>query len=202
MSDVARDKKEEIIKSKINTEDAKDVDLSKIPDEDIDKLLTAEDKEEYIKAKADTPDLKLDNLSDEQVDSLLSKIEVDENSSSLHESEKELIEALSKEEHFKLDEAERVYRDYLNSKESFIDYMYEKLEELGDDVYNIDVTSIMKDLDLTVTEAGECDPQEELADQTGEKLGNKPDLPEMEYANMKDAKSTSDLEIISDHKDE
>lgn len=193
-----RDKEEIIIKNKLGEED---IDLSGISDDDLDKVVSKEDKEDFIKKASNAEDLQLGNLPDDQVDALLSKITNEEGGSSL--TEKQIVEALSKEMDFKLDEAQKVYEDHLNEKTYFIDRLYESFEACDEDIEKLDMVSIMADIDLTPeVMVNESDPQKELQDQTGEKIGKGHDLPDMEYANMKDAKSTPEPMVISEEKSE
>lgn len=183
-----RDTKELLLKKKLGEED---IDLSTITDEDLDSLVTNKDKEEYIKATADSPDLNLESLPDEQVDSLLGSLDPEKKEASL--SEKVVVSRC-----FKESEARNIHKYCMRGKRSFINNLYETFMKADGDFDKIDLSSIMKKSDLTPAIAGLVDPQKDLEDQKGEKIGKTPEKPEVIYANMEDAKHIPDPIDISE----
>lgn len=114
-----RQGKEAVIKAKLGDE-AKDADLSSVPDEELDKMITDEDKKEVLKKKSGVENLNVDNLSSEELDTLMSKLgksedinELVECMTSVGSSENDILEAIKVHTGMKLQEAKNVYTDVL-----------------------------------------------------------------------------------------
>jgi hypothetical protein len=114
-----RQGKEAVIKAKLGNK-AEDVDLSSVPDEELDKMITDEDKKEVLKKRSGVENLNVDNLSSEELDTLMSKLgksedigELVECMTSVGSSENDILEAIKVHTGMKLQEAKNVYTDVL-----------------------------------------------------------------------------------------
>lgn len=181
MDENVRAKEEEIVKGKLG-DDAKDIDLSGISDDELEKAVTEEDKKEQIKKDSGVEELNTDSLSDEQLNQLMGKLSSNEEGASLSECIKKaiddsvndyeegvILEALHRKFNLKISEAQDLFNEHLREHETFIDY-----------IYNI------------FTESEACPHIKDLIEETGEKVEGTLDIPEMEYANEKEAKTVPD----------
>ena len=181
-----RAKEEEIVKDKLG-EDAKDIDLSGVSDDELEKAVTAEDKKNQIKKDSGVEELNTDNLPEEQLDQLMSKLSSEEGASlsecikkdidnSIGEYEEDtILEALHKKYNLKISEAQEIFNEHLKEHETFIDHIYDLFKE-----------------------SEECPHVEDLMEETGEKVDGTLDIPEMEYANKKEAKTVPDPVDLKD----
>ena len=181
-----RAREEEIVKSKLG-EDAKDIDLSGVSDDELEKAVTAEDKKNQIKKDSGVEELNTDNLPEEQLDQLMSKLSSEEGASlsecikkdidnSIGEYEEDtILEALHKKYNLKISEAQEIFNEHLKEHETFIDHIYDLFKE-----------------------SEECPHVEDLIEETGEKVDGTLDIPEMEYANKKEAKTVPDPVDLKD----
>lgn len=187
MDENVRAKEEEIVKSKLG-DDAKDIDLSGISDDELEKAVTEEDKKEQIKKDSGVEELNTDSLSDEQLNQLMGKLSSNEEGASLSECIKKaiddsvndyeegvILEALHRKFNLKISEAQDLFDEHLREHETFIDY-----------IYNI------------FTESEACLHIKDLIEETGEKVEGTLDIPEMEYANEKEAKTVPDPVDLKD----
>lgn len=210
-----RNKEEEIIKDKIGI---KDINLDSLSDEDVEKAVTKEDKVDAIKKSSGAKDLNIDNLPDDQIDSLLGKIDT-EKSATLSESvdeiidcieavqgtEKDILEALKVNVGLKLEEAKKIYDFRMQESTSFIEKEYKKFKEnfIGEGIPKDDerergIVEEPKPFKIEVSE--EVDHIEDLKNIKGENPKKKIDLPEVEYADKKEAKTFPYPEDISPNK--
>ena len=182
-----RAKEEEIVKDKLG-EDAKDIDLSGVSDDELEKAVTTEDKKNQIKKDSGVEELNTDSLSEEQLDQLMSKLSSNEEGASLSECIKKaidssvgeyeediILEALHRKYNLKISEAQEIFNEHLKEHETFIDHIYNLFKE-----------------------SEECPHVEDLMEETGEKVEGTLDIPEMEYANKKEAKTVPDPVDLKD----
>ena len=182
-----RAKEEEIVKDKLG-EDAKDIDLSGVSDDELEKAVTTEDKKNQIKKDSGVEELNTDSLSEEQLDQLMSKLSSNEEGASLSECIKKaidssvgeyeediILEALHRKYNLKISEAQEIFNEHLKEHETFIDHIYDLFKE-----------------------SEECPHVEDLIEETGEKVEGTLDIPEMEYANEKEAKTVPDPVDLKD----
>jgi hypothetical protein len=182
-----RAKEEEIVKDKLG-EDAKDIDLSGVSDDELEKAVTTEDKKNQIKKDSGVEELNTDSLSEDQLDQLMSKLSSNEEGASLSEcikraidssvgeyEENTILEALHRKYNLKISEAQEIFNEHLKEHETFIDHIYNLFKE-----------------------SEECPHVEDLIEETGEKVEGTLDIPEMEYANKKEAKTVPDPVDLKD----
>ena len=182
-----RAKEEEIVKDKLG-EDAKDIDLSGVSDDELEKAVTTEDKKNQIKKDSGVEELNTDSLSEEQLDQLMSKLSSNEEGASLSECIKKaidssvgeyeediILEALHRKYNLKISEAQEIFNEHLKEHETFIDHIYNLFKE-----------------------SEECPHVEDLIEETGEKVKGTLDIPEMEYANKKEAKTVPEPVDLKD----
>ena len=182
-----RAKEEEIVKDKLG-EDAKDIDLSGVSDDELEKAVTTEDKKNQIKKDSGVEELNTDSLSEEQLDQLMSKLSSNEEGASLSECIKKaidssvgeyeediILEALHRKYNLKISEAQEIFNEHLKEHETFIDHIYNLFKE-----------------------SEECPHVEDLMEETGEKVEGTLDIPEMEYANKKEAKTVPEPVDLKD----
>ena len=182
-----RAKEEEIVKDKLG-EDAKDIDLSGVSDDELEKAVTTEDKKNQIKKDSGVEELNTDSLSEEQLDQLMSKLSSNEEGASLSECIKKaidssvgeyeediILEALHRKYNLKISEAQEIFNEHLKEHETFIDHIYDLFKE-----------------------SEECPHVEDLMEETGEKVEGTLDIPEMEYANKKEAKTVPEPVDLKD----
>lgn len=182
-----RAKEEEIVKDKLG-EDAKDIDLSGVSDDELEKAVTTEDKKNQIKKDSGVEELNTDSLSEDQLDQLMSKLSSNEEGASLSEcikraidssvgeyEENTILEALHRKYNLKISEAQEIFNEHLKEHETFIDHIYNLFKE-----------------------SEECPHVEDLIEETGEKVEGTLDIPEMEYANKKEAKTIPDPVDLKD----
>lgn len=182
-----RAKEEEIVKDKLG-EDAKDIDLSGVSDDELEKAVTTEDKKNQIKKDSGVEELNTDSLSEEQLDQLMSKLSSNEEGASLSECIKKaidssvgeyeediILEALHRKYNLKISEAQEIFNEHLKEHETFIDHIYDLFKE-----------------------SEECPHVEDLIEETGEKVEGTLDIPEMEYANKKEAKTVPEPVDLKD----
>ena len=182
-----RAKEEEIVKDKLG-EDAKDIDLSGVSDDELEKAVTTEDKKNQIKKDSGVEELNTDSLSEEQLDQLMSKLSSNEEGASLSECIKKaidssvgeyeediILEALHRKYNLKISEAQEIFNEHLKEHETFIDHIYDLFKE-----------------------SEECPHVEDLIEETGEKVKGTLDIPEMEYANKKEAKTVPEPVDLKD----
>jgi hypothetical protein len=182
-----RAKEEEIVKDKLG-EDAKDIDLSGVSDDELEKAVTTEDKKNQIKKDSGVEELNTDSLSEDQLDQLMSKLSSNEEGASLSEcikkaidssvgeyEEDTILEALHRKYNLKISEAQEIFNEHLKEHETFIDHIYNLFKE-----------------------SEECPHVEDLIEETGEKVEGTLDIPEMEYANKKEAKTVPDPVDLKD----
>lgn len=182
-----RAKEEEIVKDKLG-EDAKDIDLSGVSDDELEKAVTTEDKKNQIKKDSGVEELNTDSLSEEQLDQLMSKLSSNEEGASLSECIKKaidssvgeyeediILEALHRKYNLKISEAQEIFNEHLKEHETFIDHIYNLFKE-----------------------SEECPHVEDLIEETGEKVEGTLDIPEMEYANKKEAKTVPEPVDLKD----
>lgn len=182
-----RAKEEEIVKDKLG-EDAKDIDLSGVSDDELEKAVTTEDKKNQIKKDSGVEELNTDSLSEDQLDQLMSKLSSNEEGASLSEcikkaidssvgeyEEDTILEALHRKYNLKISEAQEIFNEHLKEHETFIDHIYDLFKE-----------------------SEECPHVDDLIEETGEKVEGTLDIPEMEYANKKEAKTVPDPVDLKD----
>ena len=182
-----RAKEEEIVKDKLG-EDAKDIDLSGVSDDELEKAVTTEDKKNQIKKDSGVEELNTDSLSEDQLDQLMSKLSSNEEGASLSEcikkaidssvseyEENTILEALHRKYNLKISEAQEIFNEHLKEHETFIDHIYDLFKE-----------------------SEKCPHVEDLIEETGEKVEGTLDIPEMEYANKKEAKTIPDPVDLKD----
>lgn len=214
-----RNKEEEIIKNKVGIEN---LNFEKVSDEDIEKVVTKEDKAEAIKRDSGAEDLNIENLPDDQVDALLKNLKNKESSSSslsesrsminsideiidcmsaVQSTEEDIVEALKVNAGLKIEEAQKICNSRLTEKESFIEKEYEKLKEsiIGIAVAeNDERDEVKKSKPSEVKIPQEVDHIEDLKNIKGKEKEEKLDIPEVEYANKKEAKTIPDPIGISE----
>ena len=182
-----RAKEEEIVKDKLG-EDAKDIDLSGVSDDELEKAVTTEDKKNQIKKDSGVEELNTDSLSEEQLDQLMSNLSSNEEGASLSECIKKaidssvgeyeediILEALHRKYNLKISEAQEIFNEHLKEHETFIDHIYALFKE-----------------------SEECPHVDDLMEETGEKVEGTLDIPEMEYANKKEAKTVPEPVDLKD----
>lgn len=164
--------KEEVVKAKLGDE-AQDIDLSSISDEDLEKVVTDEDKDEALKAATGVENLDVSNLSDEEKDALLGKVsesadidEIIECLSLVNGSEHDIVEAIHVHTGMKMEEAREVYEDRLSEKKaSAVDTLYHILHEDKEEDGDITLMDIEPEGTLDNLE-----PIKEGVDYTGEAI--------------------------------
>ena len=186
--DETRETKEEILKAKLGSEE---IDLTKVSDEELDKAMTDEAKDEFVK-KVSEDKLDISDLDSEEKDKVVDALTKDKDLASIFGEKKSKEDTVKElcECGFNSDEAEDVYsRESVLKESTSIDKLYEMLHCEGFAIPETDPrdagVEYHKPIEVKVPDET---PIESLEDQKGEKLGDAPDIPEMEYEYEKEAK--------------
>ena len=194
--DETRETKEEILKKKLGS-DA--VDITSVSDEELDKAITDDAKDEYIKKVSDEK-IDASDVPSEEKDKIIAALSGEGGLASIFsegKSKEEIVKILH-ECGFNLDEARDVCeREAAIREKSSIDCLYEMLHCEGAAIPETDP----RDAGVTYHEPVKVvvpneTPIESLEDQKGEKLGKAPDIPKMEYEYEAEAKEIDEPEQL------